>query len=360
MSARPQTRREQAEQIAILAATALALWLCWSMLRPFVQVIAWAAILAILFFPAHRWIHRRVRHAAPASALSLLLVLITVIAPLLFVTTTLVRELAGAVGALQEAGQRVRGDPDAARRFETVRQAVQQYVDVDALLQSDKLRDTAAYLGQALLQRSAMVIGGLLGFIVSALLTVFTLFYLFRDGEAIARRLPDLLPLPRPDAERIIARVREMITASVYGVVVIAIVQGTLGGILFAILGLPSPIVWGVVMTVMSTVPMAGSALIWAPAAAFLFLTGQYGKGAVLVFCGVAVIGMVDNLLRPRLVSRRTQMHELLVFFSVVGGLAAFGVLGLLLGPVVLAIALALLEMLFVRREPDAAAPAGA
>ena len=360
MSARPETRREQAEQIAILAATALALWLCWSMLRPFVQVIAWAAILAILFFPAHRWILRRVRHPAPAAALSLLLVLITVIAPLLFVTTTLVRELADAVGALQEAGQRMRSDPDAARTLETLRRAVQQYVDVDALLQSDKLRETAAVLGQALLQRSAMVIGGLLGFIVSALLTVFTLFYLFRDGETIARRLPDFLPVPRPDAERIIARAREMITASVYGVVVIAIVQGTLGGILFAFLGLPSPIVWGVVMTVMSTVPMAGSALIWAPAAAFLFLTGQYGKGAVLVFCGMFVIGMVDNLLRPRLVSRRTQMHELLVFFSVVGGLAAFGVLGLLLGPVVLAIALALLEMVFVRRAPDAAAPAGA
>jgi predicted PurR-regulated permease PerM len=360
VSARPQTRREQSEWIAILASTAVALWLCWSMLRPFVQVIAWAAILAILFFPAHRWIQRRVRRPALAAGLSLLLVLITVIAPLLFVTTTLVRELADAVGALQAAGQRMRTDPDAARTFETLRRTVQQYVDVDALLQSDKLRDTAAVLGQALLQRSAMVIGGLLGFIVSALLTVFTLYYLFRDGENIARRLPDLLPLPRPDAERIIARVLEMITASVYGVVVIAIVQGTLGGLLFAILGLPSPIVWGVVMTVMSTVPMAGSALIWAPAAAFLFLTGQYGRGAVLVFCGVFVIGMADNLLRPRLVSRRTQMHELLVFFSVVGGLAAFGVLGLLLGPVVLAIALALLEMLFVRREPDAAAPAGA
>jgi predicted PurR-regulated permease PerM len=360
MTARGVSRREQAEQIALLAATALVLWLCWSMLQPFVQVIAWAAILAILFFPAHRWILRRVRRPAVASALSLLLVLITVIAPLLFVTTTLVRELTDAVGALQAAGQQIRSDPEAARKLETLRRTAQQYVDVDALLQSDKLREAAGVVGQAILQRSAMLIGGLLGFIVSALLTVFTLYYLFRDGEQIARRLPGLLPLPRPDAERIIARAREMITASVYGVVVIAIVQGTLGGILFAILGLPSPIVWGVVMTVMSTVPMAGSALIWAPAAAFLFLTGQYGKGAALVLCGVFVIGMADNLLRPRLVSRRTQMHELLVFFSVVGGLAAFGVLGLLLGPVVLAITLALLEMVFGRRDPDAAAPAEA
>jgi predicted PurR-regulated permease PerM len=350
------SRREQVELIAVLAATALALWLCWSMLQPFVQVIAWAAIMAILFAPAHRWILHRVRRPAPAAALALLLVLITVIVPLLVVTTALAREVVDAVDALQAAGQQLRADPEAARRLESLRRTVQQYVDVDALLKSDKVREAAATAGQALLTRSAMLIGGLLGLIVSALMTAFTLYYLFRDGDRIARRMPDLLPLPRPDAVRIIARTREMITASVYGVVVIAIVQGTLGGIMFAILGLPSPILWGVVMVVMSTVPMAGSALIWAPAAAFLFLTGQYGKGAALIVWGVFVIGMADNLLRPRLVSRRTQMHELLIFFSVIGGLAAFGVLGLLLGPVVLAIAMALLEMLFLRREPEAAA----
>jgi predicted PurR-regulated permease PerM len=349
------TRRDQIQLIAILAATALALWLCWSMLQPFVQVIAWAAIMAVLFSPAYRWILRRVRRPAIAAAASLLLVVITVIAPLLVVTTALARELVGAVDSLQTAGQQLRTDPDAARTLETVRQTVQKYVDLDALLKSEKVREAAGVAAQALLTRSAMLIGGLLGLIVNALMTAFTLYYLFRDSEKIARRLPDLLPLPRPDAVRIIARTREMITASVYGVVVIAIVQGTLGGVMFAILGLPSPIVWGVVMVVLSTVPMAGSAIVWAPAAAFLFLTGQYGRGAALLFWGVFVIGMADNLLRPRLVSRRTQMHELLIFFSVIGGLAAFGVLGLLLGPVVLAIAMALLEMLFVRGEPEAA-----
>jgi len=354
------SRREQVELIAILAATALMLWLCWSMLRPFLQVIAWAGIMAVLFFPAYRWILSRVRRPALAAVVSLLLVLATVIAPVLIVTTALARELVDAVDSLQTAGQQLRTDPNAARTLESLRQTVQRYVDIDAVLKSDKMREAAGVAAQAVLTRSAMLIGGLLGLIVNALMTAFTLYYLFRDGETIARRLPDLLPLPRPDALRIIARTREMITASVYGVVVIAIVQGTLGGVMFAILGLPSPIVWGVVMVVMSTVPMAGSALIWAPAAAFLFVTGAYGKGAALLVWGVFVIGMADNLLRPRLVSRRTQMHELLIFFSVIGGLAAFGVLGLLLGPVVLAIALALLEMLFLRREPEVPAQAGA
>jgi predicted PurR-regulated permease PerM len=146
-----------------------------------------------------------------------------------------------------------------------------------------------------------------------------------------------------------------MITASVYGVVVIAILQGTLGGIMFAILGLPSPFVWGVVMTVLSTVPLAGSALVWAPAAAWLFVTSQYGRGITLLVWGVFVIGMIDNLLRPRLVGRRTQMHELSIFFSVIGGLGLFGMVGLLLGPVVLAITYALLDVLFGGREDNTA-----
>ena len=139
-------------------------------------------------------------------------------------------------------------------------------------------------------------------------------------------------------------RTGEIVSASVYGVVVIAVVQGTLGGLMFWVLGLPSPLVWGVVMIVLSTIPMLGTFLVWVPAAIFLAVTGHLVKALVLTFWGAVVIGMADNLLRPRLVGDRAQMHELLIFFSVLGGLQVFGVLGILLGPVVVAIGLSLLE----------------
>jgi predicted PurR-regulated permease PerM len=137
-------------------------------------------------------------------------------------------------------------------------------------------------------------------------------------------------------------------------VLVISAIQGTLGTFIFWALGLPSPLLWGVVMFFLSMIPMAGSFLVWVPAAAFLALTGSLGKAAILVVWGILVIGAIDNFLSPRLVGKRARLHELLIFFSVLGGLQVFGVLGLVLGPVMIAITLALLEMVREAHRPDA------
>jgi len=140
-------------------------------------------------------------------------------------------------------------------------------------------------------------------------------------------------------------------------VLVIALIQGTLGGIMFAILGLPSPMLWGVVMVIMATIPLAGAAVIWAPAAAILFVAGHPTKAAILFVFGALVIGTIDNFLRPKLVGERSNLHPLFIFFSVLGGLSAFGLIGLLIGPVVLAIAMGLIDALTaVEAEEETAA----
>jgi predicted PurR-regulated permease PerM len=190
-----------------------------------------------------------------------------------------------------------------------------------------------------------MVVGGAVGAIVQMVLVVFTLFYLFRDGERIRHAAYGLLPIRRVQAHDIALRTREVIGATVYGVLVIAAIQGTLGTIVFWILGLPSPLLWGVVMFFLSMIPMAGAFLVWVPAAAFLALTGAWVKAAILVGWGLLVISSIDNFLSPRLVGQRARLHELLIFFAVLGGLDVFGVLGLILGPVVVAVTLALIEM---------------
>ena len=136
-----------------------------------------------------------------------------------------------------------------------------------------------------------------------------------------------------------------MIAATVYGVLAISAIQGTLGTFIFWALGLPSPLLWGVVMFFLSMIPMAGAFLVWVPAALYLAITGAYIKAGILVVWGVLVIGSIDNVLSPRLVGRRASLHELLIFFAVLGGLQVFGVLGLVLGPVVVAMTLALIEM---------------
>jgi len=350
-------RDRQSQWVALMAVTAVALYLCWRMVEPFIRVLIWAAVLAMLFYPACRFLQVRTRRPALSAALSVLLVLVTVIAPLTFVGVAVVHQATDLVYRAQEFLQAARADPESQARWKAVLEALKHNVDVEQMLSSDELRQKVSSLGQRLLEGSASILGGLFGLLTSMVLVVFTLYYLFRDGERIVKRLPDIIPLPRDESLAIMRRTNEIISASVYGVLVIAMIQGTLGGLMFWALGIPSALLWGVVMIIMSTVPMAGSALVWAPAAIFLVLTNHYGKAAILLVFGVGVIGTVDNLLRPRLVGSKTRMNELFIFFSVLGGLSAFGILGLLIGPVILGITIALLDVFRRGAQASPAAP---
>jgi predicted PurR-regulated permease PerM len=186
------------------------------------------------------------------------------------------------------------------------------------------------------------MVGGALSTVVQVFLVVFTLFYLFRDGDAIRHALYDVLPLERRQSRAVIDRTQEVIAASVYGKLVIAVIQAGLGGFIFWVLGLTSPLLWGVVMFLLCMIPTAGAFLVWAPAAVLLAVSGAWGKGLLLTAWGALVIGTIDNLLGPRLVGKRARLHELLIFFSVLGGLSVFGVLGIVLGPVTVALTQAL------------------
>lgn len=138
----------------------------------------------------------------------------------------------------------------------------------------------------------------------------------------------------------------QRVDASVYGVIVLAVIQGILGGLAFLVLGLPDPFVWGAVMVVLSTIPVTGSFLVWGPAAVYLAATGRWGAALLLAAWGLLVIGLIDNFLRPKLMGQKARVHELLLFFAVLGGLVVFGVAGLVFGPVLLAVTLSLLDVI--------------
>ena len=193
--------------------------------------------------------------------------------------------------------------------------------------------------------RSIGFMGGVIAMRVKSFFVIFTMYYLFRDGEQILDALSDALPLTRSQSEAVFERAREVINASVFGVVTIAVLQGMLGGLAFWVLGLPSPVLWAVVMTFICMIPVARSFLVWLPASVYLVMTGHWPKAVILFLWGILVISTIDNFLRPKLIKGRTKLHELFVFFAVIGGLRVFGVLGIVLGPVVLAITLALLDI---------------
>lgn len=191
-------------------------------------------------------------------------------------------------------------------------------------------------------------------------LTLYILFFFLRDGDRLVTTLIRLLPLGDDRVRQLLAKFSEVSVATIKGTLVVGIVQGAIGGVLFWVLGIPAPVFWGVAMAVFSVLPAVGPGLIWAPAAIILLGAGQIVKGLVLIAAGVLVIGLVDNVLRPILVGRETQMPDYLVLLATLGGLSVFGVSGFVIGPVIAAFFLAVWEM-FAREHaeeaPDDARP---
>jgi predicted PurR-regulated permease PerM len=340
--------------IGLLVATVVALYLCWKMLQPFIEVVLWAVVLVIVFFPVHRRIQARVGSPGWSALLSCLLVIFVILVPLTLLMLAVVNELSNFAQMLQPKSDGSGGaagaaagllDPNSPYLGPAVRW-LGQYVDLNRLGSQEFIAERLKGVSGVIASRTLGLVGGAVGFIVEVFFVIFTMYYLFRDGERMRAAAYDMMPLSGPQAREILDRTGEVIGASVYGVLVIAVIQGVLGGLAFWVLGLPSPLLWSVVMIFLSMIPMLGAFIVWVPAAIYLALTGDWGKAIMLAVWGALVIGSVDNFLRPKLVGERTRLHELLIFFSVLGGLQVFGILGIVLGPVIVAITIALLDIL--------------
>jgi predicted PurR-regulated permease PerM len=342
--------RVSARWIALLTALAIALYLCWRMVQPFANVLLWAVVLSFVFIPVHRRIERRLQRPALSAAVSTALVVLTIVLPVTLITLALVGELRDVARGL-DAGDGPWLDPTSPFVGPILRW-IEPYVDLSQIQSAAFVRSRLEAWSGVLAAGTLGVVGGVASAAVQTLLVVFTLYYLFRDGDAIRRAAYDVVPIDRTQARDIIARMGAVVGATVYGVLVIAAIQGALGFFIFWVLGLPSPLLWGVVMFFLSMIPMAGAFLVWAPAALYLALTGAVTKAIILTAWGVLVVGSIDNFLSPRLVGKRASMHELLIFFAVLGGLEVFGVIGVVLGPVVVAVTLALLEIVRQANRP--------
>lgn len=326
----------QARFIAVLAATGIAVYLCWLMLRPFIGVLEWAAVLVIVFYPVHKRLAKKIKRRGLTALISSLLVVLVIVLPLTFLTLALANELKSAARDLPiHLNQLVQSQAPVTGRVSKWIQAERSQEFI-----AEQLRDA----GAALLGQSLGLMGNILGGIMKTFFVIFTMYYLFRDGDKIVEALPMVLPLQKSQSEALIARASQVVSAGIYGVVSIAMIQGLLGGLAFWILGVPSAVLWAVLMTLVCMIPIAGSFLVWLPLSIYLMMTGHWTKAIFLVLWGALVVSTIDNFLRPRLVKNQTKLHELFVFFSVLGGMSVFGLLGIVLGPVVLAITLGLLN----------------
>ena len=331
-----------------LAIAGLVAYLCVAILRPFANVLTWSVVLAIVCYPLRQRLVRQTGRAALSAFITSVVTVVAIVVPLLLLAGVAVNECIEAVRWWRESGQHA--NEPLMRVAEWLSQITRPF----------GIRETAinAWIQQHI-TTAATTAGGyavtfatdLFGGVVSSALVIFATFLLLRDGSRLVAAMTELLPFERNRSEALLVRIKDVVQASVYGVVVIALLQGALCGAMFALLGIPAAAFWGAVTVFASVLPVVGSFAIWGPATAYLALTGHLWQAAVLAAWGTFVVSGIDNLLRPRLVAGRVGLNELATFFSLLGGLAVFGGVGIVLGPVVFATASALVDELRTTKE---------
>ncbi len=352
-------RRNMYLALLLFAATVLTVWALGLLLWPFIVPIAWAMCLATVAGGLYRRVASRLGRPRLAATIVTLVVAVFVIAPLVVVGGAVAQE-AVALSREVESGRKVvasDGTPPSADRWDTffaehpsldeVRANVDRKLapfdtDLRAVLDA-----SAGEIGQPFARGALSVAYGGLTILFGFLIMLATLYVLLRDGDAIRQIVIDVLPLSEADSREILETLRSTAFAAIVGGLATAAVQGTLGGLAFWVTGVPSPVLWGFVMTVLSLLPVGGSAFVWAPVAAYFIATGSPVEGWFLVAFGVLVVGSVDNFLRPWLIRKAGAggVHPLLLFFGVFSGIGLFGASGIVFGPLLTAIVLSVIRV---------------
>ena len=347
---RNNTTRNRAALIFLLGLTTVALYLCYLLVAPFLKPLIFSIVFAVLFYPLHARIGHRIRSRNIAAVLSTSAVIVLITSVSLFLGQTL-------LSGLQEIYQSLSGPAESKERLSLF---IVQLVDRAVALASRYVSIPVADLQKAILSQAEKAVAGLIAMSAGALgnitslaldafLVFFILFFLFRDGKSMLRRGAVILPLKPDQARRLLTCVKDTLNAIAYGTIAMAAIQGTLTGLAFWFLGLTSPVVWGVVATLCALLPIIGTTFVLLPAIGMLIFSGHWIKGLILLVWAVAVVHPVDNVLRPYLIGERVKLSTLYVFFALLGGLTTFGALGVFIGPLILALTVALFT--FLREE---------
>ncbi len=350
-----KSQLEQASFLLLVAGvTLLLLAIAW----PFASPVLWAGLAAIMFQPLYQRVLRQVKgRANTAAIISLTIIFFAVLVPALIIGTLVVEEAARVVFGLRA------GDINIASWFDAIYAALPEslrtgianagfsdFSSLQARLQ--------ALLGESagLIAQQAVSIGsGAFGFVLAFGLGLYVSYFLLRDGLSIGETILSSVPLERDIADRLAARFLSIVRATIKGSLVVGVVQGALGAITFSIVGIPSAILFGVLMGISSLLPAVGTGLVWVPAVIYLFATGAIWEAGVVLVSGFLVIGMVDNVLRPILVGRDTGIPDWIILITTLGGIAAVGLSGVVLGPLVAGLFLASWSILREQRAEHAA-----
>ena len=322
----------------ILALIAISLVFIYLML-PFLSPLLWSSVIAILFHPLHSFLLKKFNGKKNlAASITVILVTLLVVLPAIFIATTLVKQ--GVEIYKQLESQEINPRQLTEQAIQAIPQAESFLArfNIDPSDLKDKVTNISTSAAKFITNNFFSFGQDTMHFFINLGLFLYVSFFFIRDGKSISRRIFDSIPLSPQRNKLIFIKFREVTRATVKGNLVIALIQGTLGGIIFAVLGLPAALLWGVLMVLLSLIPVVGASLIWLPAAVIFISSGELIKGVILIFFGVIVIGLIDNILRPILIGKDTKLPDYLVLLSTIGGLTLFGMNGFILGPLTAAL----------------------
>lgn len=318
--------------IALTFVTGLFLFL----LKPFFAPILWACIIAILFHPVQIWLKKKWGKRPNLIALiTLTACIFLVVIPFLLLLTSFFQQGSALYQRIEN------GEIQLAQYFDQIRQAfpvIQQFLermDIDIASLHENATEVVVGIGSFLTQNAVALGIGTFNFFTKLALMLYIAFFLLRDGRQLIEKLIHVIPMGDERERLLFQNIAGVARATVKGNLLVAILQGTLGGLIFWILGIPSPLLWGVIMAIFSMIPVIGAGLVWVPAAIYLYTITQWVEATVLIAYGVFIIGLADNVLRPILVGRDTKLPDWMVLLSTLGGLTLMGINGFVVGPLI-------------------------
>lgn len=328
--------------VLLFGVTVAFFWL----IRGFVQPIFWAVALGIVFFPMHTRVNAFLKgRDGLAAAASVVLILLIVVLPLAAIIMAMAGEAAGLAERVDEENMIESAVDWGTENWPGAREALETTLGINLDRITEQLSSSAVDASRFLATQAVAIGQNTLRIAVYFFLMLYLLFFFMRDGTRILDGLVHALPFGDERERHLLERFAEVSRATLKGTLVVGIVQGAIGGITFAILGIGAPVLWGVVMALLSVIPAVGPAVVWIPAAIILIVNGDYWQGGALIVVGSLIIGLVDNFLRPVLVGRDTRMPDYLILLSTLGGLTAFGIAGVVIGPIIASFFLSVWEM---------------
>jgi predicted PurR-regulated permease PerM len=315
----------------------------YQLFQPFLAPIAWAIILRFAFQPAHQWLRQRLPNRPNLVALLASgVVTLAVAIPAFAISSILTHEAAGAVDEvkrfLQAGGLERWAEQLRELAWIPLWRWLSPWLDTTAIdLRGMLLRSLNTGVN-VLVEQMTVGAANLVVIALKFVLMLLTLFFVFRDGEAFYYWVRTTLPFSPAQQERVFMRLGQTVNAVTYGIGITAAVQGFLAGLLYWILGVPFPAFWGLLTAVVAPIPIGGTGLVWVPAGVYLIVAESLVRGVILLACGALVVSTIDNVLKTYLISGRTQLPPLILFFAILGGLRVYGVLGVFVGPLLLAL----------------------